>query len=205
MHIKEKYFKISTILTYLIPILTFTASGFYYGISKYNYSELEAVVVLGDIGGKNIFPPQVVSEIISKPSFLNNDSRALCYESPIKNSVQKIEVLYQIISESVGFLRLRTHDLNWLKNSGSECLLAIIESINSQETTYIKNGRFGIYSKVSNIEILQLVDTFNLTKTIGSEYIKEKPDFRNIIKYIILGLLSGLLIAYGISNWLKNR
>ena len=99
MLIKEKFFKISTVYIYLILILTFTISGFYYGNSKYNYSELEAVVVLGDVGGKIIFPPQVVSEIVSKPSFLNNDSKAICYGSEISGSDRKTQASYQIIEK----------------------------------------------------------------------------------------------------------
>lgn len=42
----------------------FNIRFFFYGNSKYNYSELEAIVILGDISGKNIIPPSAVSEII---------------------------------------------------------------------------------------------------------------------------------------------
>ena len=204
---KEKFIKIKPIYIYVISILVFSSSGFFYGNTKYDFSEFESIVVLGSIDGRNILPPQAVSEIVSKPSLLKGDSLSLCYGIPANVGLPKSQASYQIVSESVGFLKLKSTDFNWLKNLGEECLFKIIESINAQEFTYVENGRFAVRDDINVKKIIRpnINSSLNLTKIIGAPLLKEKPDLGNRNKYVILGTLFGLLVAYGLSNLLKRN
>jgi hypothetical protein len=199
---KEKFIKIKPIYIYVISILVFSNAGLFYGNSKFNYSEFESIIVLGSIGGRNILPPQAVVEIVSKPALLNRDALTSCYGISANVGLQKTQANYQPVSESIGFLRFRSSDLNLLINYGEGCVYKIIESINDQEVTYVENGRYVEYAEKS--DILRMKKTLNLTKFIGTPFLKEKPDLHKRNKYIILGVLFGLLVAYGLSNLLKR-
>jgi hypothetical protein len=201
---KEKLIKIKSIYIYVISILVFSSSGFFYGNTKFDFSEFESILVLGNIGGRNILPPQAISEIVSKPSLLKGDALSLCYGISGNVGIPKSQVTYQIVSESVGFLRLRASDLNWLRNLGEECVFKIIESINAQEFTYVENGRFAVSEGVNYKFRQDKILTLNLTKIIGTPLLKEKPDLGNRNKYFFLGTFFGLLVAYGLSNLLKR-
>lgn len=203
MFVKEKFIKIKSIYIYVISILVFSSTSFYYGNIKFNFSELESIVVLGNIDGRIILPNQAVSEIVSKPSLLKGDALFLCYGISENVGIPKSQVTYQILSDSVGFLRLRASDFNWLNNLGKECLYKIIESINAEEFIYAENRRI-IASGKANYNLSKDKNTLNLTKIIGTPFLKEKPDLGNRNKYLILGTLFGLLVAYGLSNFFKR-
>jgi len=201
---KEKFIKIKTIYIYLISIIFFSSTGFFYGNSQFSYSEFESILVLGTIGGRNILPPQAVSEIVSKPALLNREALSSCYGTSANVGIQKTKANYQIVSESVGFLRLISSEFNWLKNLGEECVYKIIESINAQEIAYVENGRYAVNVEINDILRSKKIHTLNLTKIIGTPFLKEKPDLNHRNKYGILGTLFGLLVAYALSNLLKR-
>ena len=200
---KEKFIKIKPTYIYIISILVFSSAGFFYGNSKFNFSEFESIVVLGTVGNKNIIPPQAVSEIVSKPSFLKGFDMSLCYGISGNTGIQKSQATYQIVSETTGILKLRANDLDWLKNIGEECLFKIIESINAQEIAYVANGRYVVNENINYLPIKKN-QILNLTKIIGKPLIIEKPSLGNRIKYAVLGTIFGLLVAYGLSSLRKR-
>lgn len=201
---KEKFIKTKPTYIYIISILVFSSSGFFYGNSKFNFSEFESIVILGTVDNKNIIPQQAVSELVTKPSFLTGFDMSLCYGITGNSGIQKSQATYQIVSETVGFLRLRASDLNWLKNVGEECLFKIIESINAQEIIYVANGRYAVNENITNLLSINKNKILNLTKIIGKPLIIEKPYLSNRIKYAVFGTIFGLLVAYGLSSLCKR-